>query len=437
MALSLSLGRTARRPAAAAGLLGLLGVLLAACAAGPARESGPPVSITVSGRNAVSAWNEIATATINQPAAPSGTPKERRPITADLAAVHVAIYDAVMAITGTHRPFAFTPSAPAAGASPDAAAGAAAYGVLKALFPSRAAAYEAAYATFTAALPEGEAKARGLALGAQAAAAVVAARANDGRWVSLAPYVPGNAPGQFRNATPISRFLPAVRPFVLSSNSQFRAPPPPALTSAAYAAAVAEVRALGSATSTTRTTEQTEIARFNTEPPPLFWSRNLRRFLMTERPLADHARLAAMLWVAQSDAVNTCFESKYHYNTWRPFSAIQLADTDGNDATVAEPAWTPVVPTPNHPEYPAAHSCAAAAVAAVLRAFYGTNEVRFEFDSTVTGSKRPFETTTAMVDEIALARIAGGMHFRHATEAGATLGERVANRVLTQRFQAR
>lgn len=429
MTFSPSLGRLGGLPAALAGLL------LAACATGPAHDAGPPVSITVVGRNAVSTWNEIAAATINQPPAATGTPEERRPISAnDLATVHVAIYDAVMAIAGTHRPYAFTPTGPAAGASPEAAAGAAAYGVLKALFPSRGAAYESAYATFAAALPEGDAKARGLALGAQAAAAAVAARANDGRSVALAPYVPGNGPGLFRNATPINRFLPAVKPFVLTSNAQFRTPPPPALTSAAYATAVAETRALGSAASATRSPEQTEIARFNTEPPPLFWSRNLRRFLMTERSLAEHARLAAMLWVAQADAINGCFESKYHYNTWRPFSAIQLADTDGNDATAADPAWAPVVPTPNHPEYPAAHSCAAAATAAVLRAFYGTKAVGFEFDSTVTGTKRRFETTAAMVDEIALARIAGGMHFRFATDEGARLGERTGDWVATHAF---
>jgi PAP2 superfamily len=435
MALSSCMSRPAGLPAACVGLL------LAACAAGPAherREAGPPVSVTVAGHNAVSTWNEIAAATINQPPAATGTPEERRPISAnDLATVHVAIHDAVMAIAGTHRPLVFTLAGPVAGASPDAAAGAAAYGVLKALFPSRGGAYEAAYAKFTATLPEGEAKARGLALGAQVAAAVVATRANDGRAIALAPYVPGSGPGQFRNATPINRFLPAVKPFVLTSNAQFRAPPPPALTSAAYAAAVAETRALGAAASATRSAEQTEVARFSTEAPPLFWARNLRRFLMTDRPLADHARVGAMLWVAQADAINACFESKYHYNTWRPFSAIQLADTDGNDATTADPAWAPVVPTPNHPEYPAAHSCAAGAVAAALRAFYGTNEVRFEFDSNVTGTMRRFATPAAMVDEIAGARIAGGMHFRYATDAGARLGDQVGEWVVARSFARR
>lgn len=397
-----------------------------------------PVTITPAGPNAVSHWNEIASATINQPGAVTGTPEEQRPITAtDLATVHVAIYDAVMAIAGTHKPFAVAPVAPAGGASQEAATGAAAYGVLKGLFPSRGAAYETAYAKFVAQLPEGEAKARGLAVGAEVAAGILARRANDGRSVALAPYVAGTAPGQFRGTAPINRFLPSVRPFVVTSNAQFRAPPPPALTSATYAADVAETQAMGAANSSTRTPEQTEIARFNTEPPPLFTSRNLRRFTLTPRPLADHARLMAMLWVAQSDAINTCFESKYHYGTWRPYSAIHLADTDGNAATTADPAWTQVVPTPNHPEYPAAHSCFASATAAVLRAFYGTNQVRFEFDSTVTGTTRNYATASALADELALARIAGGMHFRFAAKAGAELGRQVGEWVTTQAFTPR
>jgi hypothetical protein len=308
----------------------------------------------------------------------------------------------------THQPYAVRPSAPAAGASPEAAAGAAAYGVLKGLFPSRGASYEAAWSRFVASLPDDAGRQLGLAAGAEVAAGMLAARANDGRSVVLAPYAPGSGAGQFRGEAPVNRFLPFVKPFVVRSHAQFRAPPPPALTSAAYAADLNETRALGSAASTTRTAEQTEIARFNTEPPPAFWTRNLRQFAMTDGSLAEHVRLTAMLWAAHADATSTCFESKYHYNAWRPVSAITLADTDGNDATAADAAWTPVVPTPNHPEYPAAHGCVAGATAAVLREFYRTNDVRFEFDSAVIGTRRRFATAAALVDELALARIAGG-----------------------------
>lgn len=397
-----------------------------------------PVTIAATRPGVVSLWNEVASTTVQQPPSATGTPEEQRPIPAtDLATVHLAMYDAVMAIEGSHRPYAVRPASPVAGASPEAAAGAAAYGVLRGLFPSRGAFYEAAWARFVASLPDDAGRRLGLAVGAEVAAGMLAARANDGRSVALPPYVPGSAAGQFRGTTPVNRFAPFVKPFVVRSHAQFRAPPPPALTGAAYAADLDETRTLGSATSTTRTAEQTEVARFNTEPPPVFWARNLRQFAMTERSLADHVRLTAMLWAAQSDATNSCFESKYHYNTWRPSSAITLAASDGNDATTADPAWTPVVPTPNHPEYPAAHSCVAAAMAAVLRTFHRTDAVRFAFDSTVTGTRRSFETAQALVDELALARIAGGMHFRFATVAGSRLGEQVGTWVATQAFARR
>lgn len=401
----------------------LCAALAAAACAGPgAPRAVGPVTIEPVTPNAVSFWDEVATATVNQPGASSGTPAEQRPLNAtDLATVHLAIYDAVIAIAGTHRPYAVTPKVPAAGASPDAAAAAAAYGVLKGLFPSRGAAYEGTYRSFVAALPDDRARALGLALGADVAAGMLAARANDGRSVALPPYVPGTEPGQFRGASPINRVAPLVKPFVVSSHAQFRASAPPALSSSTYAADLAETQALGGATSSTRSADQTELARFHTEPPPAFWPRNLRRLAMTPRPLAEQARLMAMLWVAQADALGTCFESKYHYNAWRPLSAL--------------PGWTPVVPTPNHPEYPAAHSCVAGATAAVLRAQFGTDDVRFAFDSAVTGGTRRFTSVSAMVDEIALARIVGGMHFRFSTAAGLRLGEQVGQWVAARAFQ--
>jgi hypothetical protein len=400
----------------------LCAALAAAACAGPgAPRVAGPVTIEPVAPNAVTFWDEVATATVNQPGAASGTPAERLPLNAtDLATVHLAIYDAVIAIAGTHRPYAVTPRVPVAGASPDAAAAAAAYGVLKGLFPGRGAAYEGAYRSFVAALPDDRARALGLAVGADVAAGMLAARADDGRGVTLPPYVPGSEPGQFRGASPVNRVAPHVKPFVVHSHAQFRAGPPPSLTSAAYAADLAETQALGGATSRTRSADQTELARFHTEPPPAFWPRNLRRLAMTPRPLAEQARLMAMLWAAQADAIGTCFESKYHYNAWRPLSAL--------------PGWTPVVPTPNHPEYPAAHSCVAGATAAVLRAHFGTDALRFAFDSAVTGTTRRFASARDMTDELALARIAGGMHLRSSTVAGTRLGEQVGQWVATRAF---
>jgi len=394
-----------------------------------------PVTITVVGPNSVSQWNEIATTTINVPASATGTPEEQRPNSAvDLATVHVAIYDAVMAIAGTHRPYAITPMTAAAGASQDAAVASAAYRVLLGLFPNRTAQFQTAYDTFLATLPDGTAKTQGVALGAEVAAGVLALRANDGRSVVLAAFVPGTNPGEFRGVNPVGRPNAFIKPFALTTNAQFRAPGPPALTSAAYAADVNETKALASTLSTTRTADQTDLARFNTESPATLQPRILRTFVMTSRSVADHARLMAMLWVTAADAGNACFESKYHYLFWRPSSAITL-DGDGNSATTIDASWTPVVSTPNHPEYPAAHSCVTTSSAEIVRYFFGTSNVTFDINSTVTGTTRHYTSTLDWIEEIKVARIAGGMHFRTSTVDGTALGKSVAEWVVTHHFQ--
>lgn len=408
---------------------------------GRVQPLGAAVTLVSYGPNAVSRWDEVAAATITGSGTAVTTPEEQAPNYAlDLATLHVAMYDALVAITGTHRPFAITPTTPSAGASPVAAAAAAAYGVLRALFPNRSALYQPAYDAALAAIPDGPGKTRGLELGAEVAAGVVALRANDGRTTALPPYVPGTAPGQFRGVNPIGRTNPYVRPFLMTSAAQFRADGPPALGSATYAEDVARTQALGGAASTERTAEQTDTARFHTEPPPRFWPRNLRPFAMTHAGLADNARLMAKLYVAHADATIGCFESKYHYQFWRPFSAITLADTDGNPATGADPSWTPVVPTPNHPEYPAAHGCAAGAAAEVLRDHYGTKKMTFSFDSQAAGVVNKvhiFSSTDEMQDELQWARIWGGMHFHTSAVHGAVLGMKTGKWVTKQAFQPR
>ena len=228
-----------------------------------------------------------------------------------------------------------------------------------------------------------------------------------------------------------------MKTLALRSASQFRAPPPPALDSAQYAKDYDESRSLAGTVSAIRTEAQLEIARFHTEPPPRFWPRNLRTFSMTDRSLSDHARLMAMMFTAQADAEIACFDSKYFYQFWRPVSAITLGDTDGNAATTADTAWTPVVATPNHPEYPAAHACVSSAVAEVLKAFYGTDQVGFRFDSTITNTTHSYKAVQDLVDDSQLARIVGGMHFRSATISGATLGSSVGKWVASQFFQPR
>jgi hypothetical protein len=385
------------------------------------------LAIVSHGPNPISAWGDIAFKTAGNVAGH------------DLVTTHLAMYDAVVAISRTHRPYAIRPATSGVGGGEvamNAAAVEAAYRVLKGLFPTGGANYEAPYAADLAALPDGADKSLGIAIGAEVATGMLALRANDGRATVLAPYVPGTLPGQFRGLNPVNRVAPYVKPFATLSHAQFRAPGPLMLTKKSYASELEEVRVLASATSTQRTPEQTEIARFHTEPPNTFWARNLAQFSSAQSSLPDNARAAALIWTAWQDALSGCFESKYHYNFWRPISAIQLADTDGNAATQPDPSWAPFVPTPNHPEYPAAHGCGSGAVAEAVRAVFGTRKVSFDFTSSVAGTAvHHYDRTEDLVREIEKARVWGGMHFRSSVEDGAELGKHVAKWVARHHFQ--
>jgi hypothetical protein len=389
------------------------------------------------GPNVVATWDAVASTTINQPADAAGTPEERRPILdVDMATLHVAIYDAVVAITRAYQPlYVEVPETPdLAGLPPEFAVHGAAREVLSVLYPHLAAFYEGTYDQALAGA--GAAAVRAARLGADVARQVLARRANDGRWSVLAARRFDALPGAFHGVDPVARWRPFVRPFVVASAAQFRSPPPPALDSAEYAADLAETRATGSKSSTVRTPEQTENARFYTEEPPLFVARNLHQFATSQPTLAANARVMALLYVAQADALTTCFESKYYYDRWRPTSAIRLADPATNPAIVADPTWTPLMPPPNFPEYPAAHSCGVGgAVPEVLRQVYGTRSVHFSFDSSVTASSHAFDSLDAMAENVQAARIHGGMHFRTATVRGSLLGAQVAALVLREHFR--
>lgn len=389
----------------------------------------------------VSDWDTVAAATVNAPPGtyPATTPEEQRASFAlDLPTVHIAMYDAAVAISGGYEPFATHVSAPTAGASVEAAVGAAACRVLGVLFPNRAPAYNAACAAVRPGAPGDAAHAAGILVGIEAANGILAQRANDGRLTNVS-YVSTGAPGEFTpfpdGSTPANTFLPYVRPFALASAAQFRAYGPPAIGSHDYLEDFRQVQALGAAVGSRRTAEQEEIARFHTEPPPAFWARNLRRFIATERDVVENARLGAMLWVGLGDATIGCFESKYKYRYWRPRAAIPAAADDDNAATTADAAWQPVVPTPNHPEYPAAHGCTVGAVAQSLQDYFGTKEMDIHFDSTVTGTQHRFASTDALVRELQSARVWGGMHFRTSTLHGSKLGRETARWINKRHFQ--
>lgn len=398
------------------------------------------VAPLTAGADVIALFDEVADFTVTPPGItyPAVTPEEMRTVYAnDMAAVHIAMYDAVVSIRGGYQPFATTPTSPTAGASVDAAAATAACGVLRGLFPNRGPQYEPGCASYINALPDNGARAKGIAVGAEVALGTLAFVANDGR-STVVTYTPGADPGDFRGTNPVLSFAPFMRTIALESISQFRVEGPPDLTSYDYARDLEEVKEIGSAASVTRKAAQTDLARFHTEPPPRFWTRNMRRFAADGRSVLEHARLMAMLWIAQADATLACFDTKYHFDFWRPTSAIQLAGTDGNPATAEDAAWMPVVPTPNHPEYPAAHSCNAGAVAAILDGYFGKQKFAFTIDSGVTGLATPsfrYRQTGDFVKDVKNARIYGGMHYRSSVNDGTTLGTRVGNYIVRNYFK--
>jgi hypothetical protein len=357
--------------------------------------------------------------------------------------VHVAIYDAAVAIEGGYRPYAPTPSAPPL-TSHRAAIATAAYDTLTGLQPQLGAnqtILDDDYAAYMAAIPDGAAKQNGIAVGEQAAAAVVALRANDGRGCSttladLGLPPPGPGIWQPAPAPAPGLCLPGMRPLVLQGASQFRPGPPYALTSQAYTDDFNEVKELGRSDSTIRTPEQTTQARFWTDHDIRQWNDGMLRLAAARGlDLMQTARMLAMAHVAGGDAMIACFDAKYHYWFWRPYQAIPLADTDGNPATIADPSWVPLGTTPNFPEYPSAHACDSTAVVTALDAFFGTDRVTLTLDSRVTGTTRTYHRLNAVVKDVDSARVLVGFHFRSSDLQGSALGKRVGRYVVDRQFQ--
>ena len=360
-----------------------------------------------------------------------------------LAMVHLAIYDAVNAIEGV--PFESYASVPIVDrpASAEAAAATAAYDVLVALFPAQVVDLDAKYAASLAALPDDIAKVNGIAVGRQAASAILNARAQDGRDATVI-YVPGSGPGVWAPTPPA--FLaaqapetPLVQPFVLNSASQFRPEGPFSLGSEDWARDYNEVKELGSAVGSARTAEQTDIARFWSDNPPLQWNRVWRALSVAKGlGLAENARYFAMLASASADALIACWDAKYYYNFWRPVTAIRAGDSDGNSETAPDATWIGLIVTPNHPEYPAAHGCFSGASTETLKYFFASDHIGFWIDSAVAGVVNPIRTYFRFSDalaEVLDARIYGGMHYRHSTRIGANVGKQVSRFTTTHFFR--
>ena len=351
-----------------------------------------------------------------------GTPPANRV----LAIVQTAVYDGVNTIT---RRYPAPPQTePAPGASVDAAVAAANRVALTKLIPSQQAAIEAAYQAALATIADGPAKTAGIAVGERAAAAVLASRADDGAGGPEA-YRPHTTAGAYvPTATPAVPQWQGRKPWLMTSTAQFRPGPPPALTSVAWAREYNEVKALGGKTSARRTAAQTEIARFwEYSLPPIYHGVVRSVAAAPGREVTQNARLFAAVTQAMDDGMIAVFEAKYHYNFWRPTTAIRNGDIDGNDATERDASWTPLIDVPMHPEYPSAHSILAGAVGAVLQAEIGAGPmpVLTTTSPTAKGATRRWTKVDDFTREVADARVYEGVHYRFSTEVGTAMGRRI------------
>jgi hypothetical protein len=361
--------------------------------------------------------------------------------------VQAAVYDAVTKIVHRYQPY-HRFAARARHASLEAAVAAAAYNTIVFYLGDPGGVLAAKYAATIAALPADRETANGIAVGQAAATDLEALRANDGRNAPVStPYGTGPPrPGLWVFAPPPSLqsaqtpWMAVMQPFLLRRTSQFRAPPPPALSSARYATDLNETQAYGSKTSAVRTAEQTAIA--------YFWNANaINQVNQTLRDaatqhdmdLVDAVRLLAMGTMVSTDAGMACFDSKYTYQLWRPVTAIRNADLDGNPATSADPTWSPLVTTPNHPEYPSQHGCVTSALAEVLASALGTDEIDVavpgaQGGATTLTTSQTFATVRDLDAQLVNARVWIGFHFRNSVVAGEAVGTHVANWALRRYF---
>ncbi|MDL1859535.1 vanadium-dependent haloperoxidase [Betaproteobacteria bacterium PRO7] len=350
-----------------------------------------------------------------------------------LAMVHLAMHDAVNAARPRYRAYAYSPAADAnTDADATVAAAVAAHDVLAALYPKQKDLVRAALDTTLLDAGVGSAVERGKQLGAAAAAAVLAKRADDGANADEA-YRPGTRPGNYQ-FTPGFDFLAAphwraVTPFALRTPDQFRVAPPPALTSAEYAAAFNEVKAAGSnAADAKRSREQTQYAAYWYEFSDIGWNRIARVVARDKKQdLWQRARTFALLNAAMADGYIAGWDAKMHYDFWRPVTAIRQADQDGNPVTAADATWTPLLTTPPVQDYPSTHSVLGAAAAVVLAHAFGDRTTFTTASPTALPEApvRSFASFSAAAKENADSRVRAGIHFRFATDAGLALGERI------------
>lgn len=361
--------------------------------------------------------------------------KQPPPLTTrSMAIVHAAMFDAVNAIDGRYAAYRRT-AKPPAGATAEAAAAGAAHAVLVRLFPDQKDRLDATLAEALAGVgPAADGRTAGASFGATVGAEMVATRTNDGT-APLGPYRPLAIPGRYiPTALAVFSDWARAKPFVMSRPDQFRPVAPPALESPQWATDYNEIKALGGKSSTARTKEQTEVGLFWVVTGAPACNPIIRELAARGgRGLVQNARLFALAYLAMADSLVAVFDAKYHYEFWRPVTAIRNGDVDLNDATAADLAWTPLVDNPMHPEYPCAHCINASAVGSVLEAEFGKDSLEpFSMTSpTLPGVTRRWTRIADYVAEISDARVWSGVHFRNSTKVGEAMGRAIGELVVS------
>jgi len=385
-------------------------------------------------------WNRMLLVIVRTPGAQPATIHATR----SFAIMHAAIYDAVNAIDGTHKPYLVRLSA-SHFASQEAAAAAAAHEVLVKLYPNFQATLDDQLQHALAQLANAG-RADGIQIGNTVADRILALRANDGSNVPPIPYVFGTASGDYQSTPPNFSNQPQfthwsrVNPFALESANQFRPGGPPKLTSDRYADAFDQVKSLGIAGSTTATADQALTGRFWNGAIQNYWNEIAQTASLAHNlTTAENARLFALLNLSFADSVIAFYDAKYTYNFWRPVTAIRAAATDGNPETEADPNWLPEVgnTTPD-PSYPGAHAVISAAGAEVLTSFFRKHHFAFDVTSEVLpGVTRSFTSFPAAAEEATLSRVFAGQHFLFDLTTGQRLGDDVADFVVDNFLTAR
>ena len=343
-----------------------------------------------------------------------------------LSMMHVSMFEAVNAVERKYTPYRLALAADRT-TSKDAAAATAAHDILLSIYPDQKADLDAALATSLSGIADAEAKTKGIALGKNAAAGIIAVRANDAS-MARETYRPHTTPGVYvPTVVPVFTTVGAAMPWVMTATSQFRPAPPPALDSETWTRDLNEIREIGGLHSNRRTAEQTTIGRFWFLTGARTYNPIVRHVATTKKMnVTDCARLYALVSMAGHDAVISVFDAKYAYNLWRPVTAIRNADLTHNQATPRDASWLPLGETPMHPEYPCAHCITSSAIAAVLQAVAGDDVGEFSLTSpSAPGVTRKWTRLQDYSDEVANARIYAGFHYRFSTDVGKDMGKKI------------